>query len=123
VTSKMADHLPLYRLEQIFARQQVNISRSTLCGWMAAAARVVEPLYKLMCDRVRQSDVMHTDDTTVPVQHEGHCRQGRLWTYFGNGCHLSRGAPKPASAGRSKPASVVMLPIPHLFGSMQVSVE
>jgi transposase len=87
VTSKLADHLPLYRLEQIFARQQVNISRSTLCGWMAAAARVVEPLYKLMCDRVRQSDVMHTDDTTVPVQHEGHCRQGRLWTYFGNGCH------------------------------------
>ena len=65
----------------------MNISRSTLCGWIAAAARVVEPLYKLMCDRVRQSDVMHTDDTTVPIQHEGHCRQGRLWTYFGNGRH------------------------------------
>jgi transposase len=87
VTSKMADHLPLYRLEQIFARQQVNISRSTLCGWIAAAANVVQPLYKLMCDRVRQSDVIHTDDTTVPVQHEGHCHQGRLWTYFANGHH------------------------------------
>ncbi len=39
VTSKLADTatLLLYRLEQIFARQQVNISRSTLCGWMAAA--------------------------------------------------------------------------------------
>jgi len=44
VTSKMADHLPLYRLEQIFARQRVNIDRSTLCGWIAAAARVVQPL-------------------------------------------------------------------------------
>jgi transposase len=87
VTSKMADHLPLYRLEQIFARQQVNISRSTLCGWIAAAARVALPLYKLLCDRVRQSDVMHTDDTTVPVQHEGHCRQGRLWTYLGDQQH------------------------------------
>jgi transposase len=87
VTSKLADHLPLYWLEQIFARQQVHVSRSTLCGWMAAAARVVEPLYKLLCDRVRQSDVIHTDDTTVPVLHEGHCRQGRLWTYFGNGHH------------------------------------
>ena len=87
VTSKLADHLPLYRLEQIFARQQVNISRSTLCGWMAAAARVVEPLYKLMCDRVRQSDVLHTDDTIVPIQHEGHCRQGRLWTYVGDEHH------------------------------------
>lgn len=87
VTSKLADHLPLYRIEQIFSRQQVNINRSTLCGWVAAAARVVEPLYKLMCDRVRQSDVMHTDDTTVPIQHEGHCRQGRLWTYIGDGHH------------------------------------
>lgn len=87
VTSKLADHLPLHRLEQIFARQQVHISRSTLCGWMAAAARVVEPLYKLMCDRVRQSDVLHTDDTIVPIQHEGHCRQGRLWTYVGDEHH------------------------------------
>ena len=84
VTSKLADHLPLYRLEQIFARQQVNISRSTLCGWIAAAARVVQPLYELICNRVRQSAVIHTDDTTVPIQHEGHCRQGRLWAYFGD---------------------------------------
>jgi transposase len=87
VTSKLADHLPLYRLEQIFARQRVDISRATLCGWMAAAARVVQPLYQLMCDRVRQSAVMHTDDTTVPILHEGHCRQGRLWTYVGNEHH------------------------------------
>jgi transposase len=87
VTSKLADHLPLYRLEQIFSRQQVNISRSTLCGWIAAAARVVQPLYKLLCDRVRQSAILHTDDTTVPIQHEGHCRQGRLWTYVGDEHH------------------------------------
>jgi transposase len=87
VTSKLADHLPLHRLEQIFARQQVHISRSTLCGWMAAAAQVVEPLYKFMCDRVRQSDILHTDDTIVPIQHEGHCRQGRLWTYVGDERH------------------------------------
>jgi len=84
ITSKLADHLPLYRLEQIFARQQVSINRSTLCGWMNAAARVVEPLYKLICDRVRLSQVLHTDDTTVPIQHQGHCRQGRLWTYIGD---------------------------------------
>jgi transposase len=86
-TSKLADHLPLYRLEQIFARQQVNLSRSTLCGWIDAAARVVVPLYRLLCDRVRQSEVLHTDDTTVPIQHEGHCRQGRLWTYLGDEHH------------------------------------
>ena len=87
VTSKLADHLPLYRLEQIFARQQVRNNRSTLSGWMAAAARIIEPLHKLMCDRVRQSDVIHTDDTIVPVQQPGHCRQGRLWTYIGDEHH------------------------------------
>jgi transposase len=87
VTSKLADHLPLYRLEQIFARQQVRIHRSTLSGWMAAAARILAPLHRLMCDRVRQSDVIHTDDTVVPVQQPGHCRQGRLWTYVGDARH------------------------------------
>jgi hypothetical protein len=48
---------------------------------------MTEPLYKLMCGRVRQSDVLHTDDTIVPIQHEGHCRQGRLWTYVGDEHH------------------------------------
>lgn len=87
VTSKLADHLPLYRLEQIFSRQQLHINRSTLCRWMEAAANVVEPLYQLMCRRVKLSAVLHTDDTTVPVQSQGHCRQGRLWTYVGEADH------------------------------------
>ena len=84
VTSKLADHLPLYRIEQIFSRQQVNVNRSTLSGWMDAAAKVARPLYELTCQRVRQSAVLHTDDTTVPIQSEGRCRQGRLWTYVGD---------------------------------------
>ncbi|MFI5270324.1 MAG: IS66 family transposase, partial [Chloroflexota bacterium] len=84
VTSKLADHLPLYRIEQIFSRQQMHLNRSTLSGWMDAAARVVQPLYRLMCDRVKRSAVLHTDDTTVPIQSEGRCRQGRLWTYVGD---------------------------------------
>lgn len=87
VTCKLADHLPLYRIQQIFARQQVDISRSTLCGWMKAAAEVVTPLYDLMCQRVRQAEVIHTDDTTVPVMDEEHCRTGRLWTYLSNELH------------------------------------
>ena len=87
ITSKLADHLPLYRIQQIFARQQVDLSRSTLCGWMKAAAEVVRPLYDLMCRRVRQSAVLHTDDTTVPVMDEGHCRTGRLWDYVGDEFH------------------------------------
>jgi transposase len=87
VTGKLCDHLPLHRLEQIFSRQKVQINRSTLSGWMNAAAKVAAPLYELMCDRVKQSDVLHTDDTIVPIQNQGHCRQGRLWTYVGDENH------------------------------------
>ncbi len=85
--SKHADHLPLYRLQQIFARQEVNIARSTMCGWMMAIATLVQPLYELMIERVKRSAVIHTDETTVPVQDDqmkGQCKKGRIWTYLGD---------------------------------------
>jgi transposase len=86
VTSKLADHLPLYRLENIFARQRVHVSRSTMCAWMRAAGELVLPLVELMATRVRSSRVVHTDDTTVPIQSPGQkqCRQGRIWCYLGD---------------------------------------
>ena len=71
ITSKLGDHLPLYRLENIFARQRVHVSRSTMCAWMRAAGELVAPLVGLMASRVRQSRVVHTDDTTVPIQSPG----------------------------------------------------
>ena len=66
--SKLADHLPLYRLERIFQRQQVHIARSTLCAWLRCAGELVAPLVALMIARVKQSRVIHTDDTPVPIQ-------------------------------------------------------
>lgn len=89
VTSKLADHLPLYRLEQIFARQEIHIARSTLCAWMRCAGELVKPLVELMTERVRLSQVIHTDDTPVPIQSPGQkrCRQGRIWCYLGDGLH------------------------------------
>jgi transposase len=90
ITSKLADHLPLYRLEKIFARQDVHVASSTMCAWMAASAVLVTPLYKLMIERVRQSKAIHTDDTRVPVQDEqvkGKCKSGRIWTYIGDRDH------------------------------------
>jgi transposase len=84
--SKLADHLPLYRLEQIFARQQVTIARSTMCAWLRVAGELVAPLVQLMNERVRASRVIHTDDTIVPIQNPGQkkCRQGRIWCYLGD---------------------------------------
>jgi transposase len=64
-TSKYADHLPLYRLEGIFARHGVQISRSTMCAWMMAAAQLLVPLVRLMADRIRTSRVIHTDDSAT----------------------------------------------------------
>jgi transposase len=86
ITSKLGDHLPLYRLEHIFKRSGVNISRSTMCAWLDAAAQLVTPLVERMTQRVRQSKVIHTDETRVPIQApgEGKCRSGRIWTYIGD---------------------------------------
>ena len=48
ITEKYCDHLPLHRQERRLARQGVELSRSTLCDWMAGAARMLEPLHELM---------------------------------------------------------------------------
>ena len=84
IVSKLGDHLPLYRLEKILGRQGVDVARSTMCAWMLAASELVKPLVELMTKRVKQSKVVHTDDTRVPVQAEGQCRSGRIWTYVGD---------------------------------------
>lgn len=87
ITSKLGDHLPLYRLETIFHRSGIDIARSTMCAWMLAAGKLVKPLTDLMADRVRQSQAIHTDETRVPVQDSttnGKCKSGRIWTYIGD---------------------------------------
>ena len=87
IVSKLGDHLPLYRLEKIFDRHGVDIARSTMCAWMLAASALVNPLVQLMISRVKESRVIHTDDTRVPVQDEtvkGKCKSGRIWTYIGD---------------------------------------
>lgn len=89
VTAKYDDHLPLHRLEHILQRHGAEISRSTMCGWMAAAARLLEPVVNRMTERVRQSRIIHTDDTTVPVRDPklDKTRSGRLWVYIGDRDH------------------------------------
>ena len=52
VVSKFGDHLPGYRQEDIFSRHGINIRRSTIYSWLAAAADLCQPLYRLMADRV-----------------------------------------------------------------------
>jgi len=68
LVSKYDDHLPLYRLEEIFARQQIDLPRSTLCDWVQACADQCVPLYNELKRRVLQSNVINVDDTNVPTQ-------------------------------------------------------
>ena len=76
VTSKFADYLPLYRLEDIFARQGFEISRATQSVWCGDVADLVEPLYERMAARVRASHVVATDDTTLPMLSPGKTQAG-----------------------------------------------
>jgi len=87
--SKFADHLPLNRQESIFARQGVELSRQTMCDWMADCAELVDPLYELMKQRALSSKVVQTDDTPVPVLDPElpRTRTGRIWTYVGDADH------------------------------------
>jgi transposase len=89
VVSQYADHLPLYRQEGILRRFGVELPRSTLCDWMAAAAGLLEPLVKAMLRRVLLSQVVQTDDTTVKVQNHrgGGLKTGRLWVHVGDANH------------------------------------
>lgn len=86
ITGKYGDHLPLYRLEDIFARHGAELSRATMCGWMRQSAELLVPLYELFKRRVLASRVIHTDDTPVEVLDASlpHTRTGRFWVYVGD---------------------------------------
>lgn len=84
VVSKYGDHLPLHRLERIFARQGVHFTRQTMCDWCAGCAKLLRPLTDLIRDEVLSSFVIHTDDTPVKVR-DAHAKQqfqARFWTYL-----------------------------------------
>lgn len=89
VLSKYGDHLPLYRQEDQAARHGLLIRRSTLCGWVAAAADLALPLVERMRALVLQSRIIHTDDTTVKllVPLLGRAKTARFWTYLGDRLH------------------------------------
>ena len=89
VVSKFADHLPLYRLEDILTRHGVHLSRSTLGDWVRDAAIVLEPLAALQRDLVLQSPVIWTDDTPVTVLggEQPGSTKGRFWAYIGDDEH------------------------------------
>jgi transposase len=83
MVSKYVDHLPLYRLERIFLRQGVDLSRTTLCGWVADVATALTPIGDELRRQVTAATYLQTDDTPVTIlEPSGGSRKGRLWTYL-----------------------------------------
>ena len=89
IVSKGADHLPLHRLEGIFQRQGVRISRQTMDGWWLATAEFLQPLYAAAIRVVLASHVIHTDDTPVRVRDAWQKlkHKGYFWPYVGDALH------------------------------------
>jgi len=83
LVSKYADHLPLYRQSQIYAREGIDLHRSTLAGWVGQVGRLLEPLAEAIGAHVMQSGMIFADDTTTQVQDKGagKTKTGRIWAY------------------------------------------
>jgi transposase len=88
--SKYADHLPLYRLERILARHGVELSRQTMCDWMAHIAKMLSPVVDLMSALLRDSKAIHTDATKMPYldpEVKGKSLSGQMWAFVGDRDH------------------------------------
>ncbi|SEM41191.1 IS66 family transposase, partial [Xaviernesmea oryzae] len=69
--AKYCDHLPLYRQSEIYAREGVDLSRSTMADWIGKASKLLEPVLAKLRDRVFAGHRLHGDDTPVPVLEPG----------------------------------------------------
>ncbi|GAO55723.1 IS66 family transposase [Novosphingobium sp. MD-1] len=83
LVAKYADHLPLYRQAQIYARLGIQLDRSTLADWVGRAAWYLRPLRDHILERLRRSERLFADETTAPVLDPGRGRTktGQLWAY------------------------------------------
>jgi transposase len=83
LVAKYADHCPLYRQSEIYAREGVDLDRSTLADWVGATSHLLSPLVDAVRKHVLAASKLHADDTPVPVLAPGmgKTKTARLWTY------------------------------------------
>jgi transposase len=79
IVRRWQDHLPLYRLESIYAREGLDLARSTMCGWHEQLAELARPVVEAMWTDARGSPYLCTDSTGVLVQESEACRWGHFW--------------------------------------------
>jgi transposase len=83
LVGKYGDHLPLYRQAEIYAREGVELDRTLLAQWVGGVSALLIPLTDALRSHVFAADVVHADDTPIPVlaPGRGKTKTGRLWTY------------------------------------------
>ena len=117
LVSKYADHLPLYRQAQIYARQGINLDRSTLADWVGRAAWHLRPVHERLLARLKTSPKLFADETTAPVLDPGRGRTktGQLWAYARDDRPWG-GTDPPGVAYVYAPDRKAERPIAHLAG-------
>ena len=88
ITKKFADHLPLYRIAEIFQREEIKISRKLLSQWVVSSAMALKPLYDEMLKRVLSSKNIFIDETPVKLWEAIKCKQAYMWVVVG-GCEAN----------------------------------
>jgi transposase len=117
LVSKFADHLPLYRQAQIYARQGIALDRSTLADWVGRAAFLLRPVHERLLDRLKASAKLFADETTAPVLDPGRGRTktGQLFAYARDDRPWG-GTDPPGVAYVYAPDRKAERPIAHLSG-------
>ncbi len=117
LVSKYADHLPLYRQAAIYAREGVELDRSTLADWVGQTSSLLSPLAEALARHVLAGAKIHADDTPVPVlaPGAGRTKTGRLWAYVRDDRPAADETP-PAVLFRYSPDRKGQHPQTHLKG-------
>lgn len=117
VVGKYADHLPLYRQAQIYARQGIRLDRSTLADWVGRAAFLLRPVHERLLETLKRSEKLFADETTAPVLDPGRGRTktGQLWAYARDDRPWG-GADPPAVVYVYAPDRKAERPMAHLQG-------
>ena len=117
LVGKYCDHLPLYRQAEIYAREGLDLDRSTLSDWVGQAAWLLDPVVGGIRQHVFAAEKIHGDDTTVPVLTPGlgRTKTGRLWVYVRDDRPFCGEAP-PAAAYFYSPDRGGAHPAAHMAG-------
>jgi len=120
LVEKYANHQPLNRQSEEYAREGIELSVSTMADHVGACAATLTPLYELIKAHVFAAERIHGDDTTVPVLAKVKTRTGRIWTYVCDDPSAARRRPlRCSSTRRIEPASIPSSISPAIAGSFR----